>query len=1108
MAFTRHNLVLPLVVFSLSGLATVEPLQAQSITSAADETSTIVTPDGNRFNISGGRLSADQANLFHSFHQFGLSRGEIANFLSNPQIRNILGRVTGGEASIINGLIQVTGGNSNLYLMNPAGIIFGSGASLNVPASFTATTANGIGFDGGWFNAVGVNEYQALVGSPSDFAFTMLQPGSIINAGKLVVGEGNNLTLLGSKVINTGTLSAAGGNITIAAVPGEKRVRLSQQGMVLSLEISPAVGMDDASLPTPTGILPLDLPQLLTGGNVENATGVRANPDGTVSLVGSSLTIPVQTGTVIASGTLDASNTASGAKGGTVEVLGDRVGVIGAKINAVGTNGGGTVLIGGDYRGHGTVTNASRTFVSNDSTINADALTHGNGGRVIVWADDTTQFSGKISASGALNSGNGGFVEVSGKQSVFFQGKVTTNAPNGNVGTFLLDPTDITIVNGIGNGTGDSDGATNSFTGNPSGIVGQVFSTDTGPTTIFQSELEGIAGSSNVILQATNTITISSGVSLNFSSGTGAIAFTADADADGQGSFVMNTGSSLNTNGRPLTITGAAIELIGSQITSNGGTILFNGPVNLGNSNSLLNISTGQGSGNITFTSTLDGTRNLALAAGSGDISIRGAVGSVLPLLSLNMSGKDIAFGNYTGGALTAIAQQNITAGIITITPSFELIANGGFETGDFTGWTVTDLADSSGSFFVNADGTTPLSRSATVGSATGKFYAVSDQIGIGTHTLSQTFTVPGSAASVVLSFNMFVNDQSGVGPIVDPAGLDHRTFPNANQHARVDILRAGSSPFDTSTGVVRNVYLGVDPGPTPNPYTRYEVNLTDTLGGGGSFALRFGEVDNQFFLQQGIDNVSVVVSLKTSGAVNLSAGGNVGVVSINTQNPNGTGGAVDINAGGLFRATGTFIDNNRVQASISSAGSTGGGAVTIRHGGNGVTPFIVGNATINGTAGSITSGQAIINPDTSLLYTYEQPPNIQILSVPEPSPTPTPSPTPSPTPTNAPAPPLDVAPAKQLSLTCPLPLVPLKLENSLTEVDVPYQAAIKDINLSTAQNLRDASLHHVPLTMTSYVYERNLVSAAAMNSQYQQVFQFDENCNLIPKLTINPESR
>lgn len=65
--------------------------------------------------------------------------------MTSPSIRNILGRVTGGNPSIINGLIKVTGGNSNLFLINPAGIIFGAGARLNVPADFTATTANGIG---------------------------------------------------------------------------------------------------------------------------------------------------------------------------------------------------------------------------------------------------------------------------------------------------------------------------------------------------------------------------------------------------------------------------------------------------------------------------------------------------------------------------------------------------------------------------------------------------------------------------------------------------------------------------------------------------------------------------------------------------------------------------------------------------------------------------------------------------------------------------------------------------------------------------------------------------------------------------------------------------
>src|SRR4028118_107984 len=152
---------------------------AQPITPATDGTGTVVTSDGNRFNISGGSRSGDGANLFQSFQQFGLSEGQIANFLSNPSIHNILGRVTGGDPSIINGLIQVSGGNSNLFLMNPAGIVFGPNASLNVPAAFNATTATGIGFGNNhWFNAFGENDYQNLIATPSQFAFDISHTGS------------------------------------------------------------------------------------------------------------------------------------------------------------------------------------------------------------------------------------------------------------------------------------------------------------------------------------------------------------------------------------------------------------------------------------------------------------------------------------------------------------------------------------------------------------------------------------------------------------------------------------------------------------------------------------------------------------------------------------------------------------------------------------------------------------------------------------------------------------------------------------------------------------------------------------------------------------------
>jgi filamentous hemagglutinin family protein len=264
--------LLPVASCFLPSIATAQPIVSDG------STNTVVTPDGNRYDISGGQLSGDGANLFQSFSQFGLNENQIANFLSNPSIVNILGRVTGGNASLINGLIQVSGGNANLYLMNPAGIIFGPNSQLNVPASFTATTASGIGFDGGWFNAFGSNDYSSLTGTPNAFRFDASQAGVIINSGNLAVQQGQNLSLSGGTVISTGTLQAPGGNIAVTAVPGSSLLRFSQTGQLLSLEIEP---------PTSGQFTPLMLPELLTGGGENLAPGITANTSGQAQLAGS-----------------------------------------------------------------------------------------------------------------------------------------------------------------------------------------------------------------------------------------------------------------------------------------------------------------------------------------------------------------------------------------------------------------------------------------------------------------------------------------------------------------------------------------------------------------------------------------------------------------------------------------------------------------------------------------------------------------------------------------------------------------------------------------------------------------------------------------------------
>ncbi|PSB23822.1 hypothetical protein C7B69_14015 [filamentous cyanobacterium Phorm 46] len=592
---------------------------AQPITPAPDGTNTVVTPNGNRYDISGGSFSGNKANLFHSFTQFGLSEGQTANFLTNPNIQNILGRITGGNPSLINGLIQVTGGNSNLFLMNPAGMIFGPNASLNVPGSFNATTATGIGFGNNqWFSAIGNNNWATLIGMPNSFAFTNFPGGSIVNAGNLTVAPGQSLSLIAGTVVNTGQLTAPGGNILISAVPGNNLVRISQAGNLLSLDIQPTA--TQSSLPNNWTQPVLSLPELLTGKGVAQATGLTVNPNGEVVLTGN-VAVPVTAGTAIASGSINV----SGNTGGTVNILGDKVGVIAGNIDASGVNGAGNVLIGGDYQGLGTVPNAARTFVSSDSTINADAVSNGNGGRVIVWADETTRFNGNITARGGLFSGNGGFVEVSGKQFLDFRGNVNTLAANGNPGLLLLDPTNITIQNGVGTFTTLTQ-------------VDQFADPDIGGNTIDAALINSAA--TNVMLQATNNITFSAPVSIttpgvgltalannninvnaNITTQGGNVTLNADADNLNGGSL-SNNNATINTNGGNFTGIGRGSVASGNGISVNGGT------VNAGGGNIDLNGSGGNTASNVGIE--VFGPTALLATTGTGKITLTGTSGSSL----------------------------------------------------------------------------------------------------------------------------------------------------------------------------------------------------------------------------------------------------------------------------------------------------------------------------------------------------------------------------------------------------------------------------------------------------------------------------------------------
>lgn len=567
--------------------------QSQSITAAADGTGTSVsaveTADGTVFTIEQGSLSADDVNLFHSFKSFSLGVGDTADFLAQPSVHNILARVGSGAPSIIEGLLQVSAQGTNqpnLFLMNPAGVLFGAEAVLNLPASLTVTTGDAVGIGNGWFGAVGAVDYTNLIGAPSgEVAFLGAQfgeganggvvNGGVVNAGNLVLAnESASITLLGGTVINTGTISAPGGAITLAAVPGENIVRLSQNNSLLSLELAAVESASSAGLETIAApdFSPLDLPTLLTHVEQRHATGLSIEDNGSVRLTNTDTTIPTSMGDVIASGQLSVASVSG--QGGQIAILGDRVGILGGQLNASGAAGGGNIRLGGEYRGQGPLPTAERILVDANSSIMADAIAHGDGGRVIVWSDDTTRYAGHISARGGEFSGNGGFVEVSGKVNLDFQGHVDASAPQGESGSLLLDPEEIIIDNGTGS-PNDSEVSDGQILANE-GSTGFPFH-------ISEGVLEALNGNMNVRLEARSRITLRnlSDDQLLFKPGSGSITFEITDAAPVSNFATVDKNDTIATNGRSIRISGIELRLGNISTAPVGGSVVNSGNIRL-----------------------------------------------------------------------------------------------------------------------------------------------------------------------------------------------------------------------------------------------------------------------------------------------------------------------------------------------------------------------------------------------------------------------------------------------------------------------------------------------------------------------------------------------
>ncbi|MDF2873550.1 MAG: filamentous hemagglutinin N-terminal protein [Sporomusa sp.] len=461
------------------------------------------SPTGGSITAGTGSITGQGTNhvtinqtsdkLAVNWNSFSIGSGEKVQFIQPGASSIALNRVLGNNASAIYGQLSA---NGKVFLLNPNGVLFAQGAQVSV-GGLVASTLN-------------LSDQDFMNGT---YSFSGDSQQGVLNQGNITATNGGYVALLGKSAANEGVILAKEGTVALGAgskitldFTGDGLLTLSVDESKVKAEVK-----NSGLIKADGGLVVMNAKaaDTLTGSVVNNTGTIEArsvtSKNGAIILTGDSVTN---------TGTLDASGKHAGETGGMVKVLGDTVRLAaGATIDVAGDQGGGTALVGGAYQGGASEYAATKTVVEQGTSINADALTDGNGGQVVVWANDTTSFAGGISAKGGKNGGNGGSVETSGKKTltVADTASVNTTAANGKTGNWLLDPADFTVAASDGDITGTTVGgwlATNNVT---------IQTTDSGSSASGGSDTVTGALGTDGNIYINDTITWGSGTTLTLS---------------------------------------------------------------------------------------------------------------------------------------------------------------------------------------------------------------------------------------------------------------------------------------------------------------------------------------------------------------------------------------------------------------------------------------------------------------------------------------------------------------------------------------------------------------------------------------------------------------
>lgn len=902
-----------------------------------------------------------------SWDQFSLAEGEKLHFAQAGDRPAVLNRVRGSEKSILNGHLT---SNGEIFLLNPNGILVGKQGRIET-AGFIASTLE-------------VQDAHFL--TEDRLFFQGNSQACIVQEGEIKCPEGR-VFLAAHKIENHGKILAD----SIGLI-GSDVAWLQPAG--LPRQFFPSTKKEEAAWIHHTGVLDASRMEEGDGGEVYLFS------DGGRCEIKGDLIARAEQGI-----------------GGTVYALGEEVVFVeDSCCDVSGALGGGKALFGGDFQGKNPdIPNAQRTYGAKETTILADALQSGNGGRIIIWADRVTVYEGQGSVQGGLFGGDGGFAEVSGKEGLSYRGFIQRLAPLGKSGTLLLDPCTVTIsaaattpgvtfasneytFPGLSSANINSSDLQTSLNGGAVTILAATTGTGgagTGSITVDGGVTISWAGANLLRMEAdTGGILIGDGapatleasingmmdirsdgdISLNgtlSAGGTGSITIVAE------GSFAMASGSVIECTG---TSAGGGIS-----ISAIAGTFDIDGTISTGTTEPInifsfetLTIAGGStisGDGDVGMIAlnnalTFNGASSSVVSTGTGDVSVQSAgeltidTGTTISSQGGDVtlrSGSPILFAGTGGSAMTVSTNG---AGTITIeggegfpTPSanwpVELLAGSNLQVTSVDG-NISITGETTGSVGAVALAPTGASTSNISCSGTG-----------GITVTATSSTTSGDAAFLLgssgggglcrLTTNSgeisITATLSGTGSITGSSGALRIQTANTLASTSGNVTLSGTGQ-GSGTGGTNNYGVRID----AEPFFAATSGILSITGVGGG-----GSSSHGVYLTSSLTNSGPVTINGTAGAgansfgLDLATGLTItgGAVTIGDTltTSMGLGGTIT-SAGAVDITAATTLTNAAI---ISSSGSTVDLNTSTFNGAQSLTVSASGAATINGAIGNTT---------------------------------------------------------------------------------------------------------------------------------------------------------